>query len=84
MTEEDYRDEDPIKICNEIAIGLKKKGKPYSIIVDRKKAIKKAFEIAQKGDVVIATGKGHETSLCRGDKEYPWDERKVFYDNLRS
>jgi len=84
LTEEDYRDEDPIKICNEIAIGLKKKGKPYSIIVDRKKAIKKAFEIAQKGDVVIATGKGHETSLCRGDKEYPWDERKVFYDNLRS
>lgn len=82
LTEEDYRDEDPVKICNEIAIGLKKKGTPYEIIINRKKAIEKAFEIAKKGDVVIATGKGHETSLCRGSKEYPWDERKTFKNIL--
>lgn len=98
LTEEDYRDEDPIKICNEIAIGLKKKGfkkinynysnncksKCYMVIVDRKKAIQKAIDIAHTDDIVIATGKGHETSLCRGNKEYPWDERKAFYDSLRS
>lgn len=97
LTEEDYRDEELIKICHEIAIGLKKKGfkevseddfgkesKTYIIVIDRKKAIEKAISIARKGDVVIATGKGHEASLCRGDKEYPWDERKAFYDSLRS
>ncbi len=97
LTEEDYRDEDPVKIANEIAEGLKKKGfkevqlddfgkktKEFTIITNRKKAIEKAIDIARKEDVVIATGKGHEISLCRGDKEYPWDERGVFYDNLRS
>ena len=97
LTEEDYRDEDPVKIANEIAGGLIQKGfktvnqkdfgkktKTYIVVTDRKKAIKEAIRIAQKGDVVIATGKGHETSLCRGIKEYPWDEKKAFYDNLRS
>lgn len=97
LTEEDYRDEDPVKIANEIAEGLKKKGfkevqpddfgkktKEFTIIINRKKAIEKAIHIAQKNDAVIATGKGHEISLCRGDKEYPWDERGVFYDSLRS
>lgn len=97
LTEEDYRNEDPKKICNELAIGLKKKGfkkvdsdyldnrseKCYSIIIDRKKAIEKAINIARKGDVVIATGKGHETSLCRGDKEYPWDEKNTFREALK-
>ncbi|MBI3366012.1 hypothetical protein HY041_00080 [Candidatus Roizmanbacteria bacterium] len=97
LTEEDYRDEDPIKIASEIADGLEKKGfkkispdefgsqsKKYTIITDRKKAIKKAIETGRKGDVIITTGKGHETSLCRGNKEYPWDERRAIYDSLRS
>lgn len=90
LTEEDYRDEDPNKICNELSIGLTKKGfkeitenkfgnerKTYTIITDRKKAIQKALHIARTSDVVIATGKGHETSLCRGNKEYPWNEKEV-------
>ena len=72
LTEEDYRDEDPRKICQEIAQGIEKK--PYEVIIDRKKAIEKAVEIAQPGDVIILTGKSHEKSLCRGKKEYPWNE----------
>jgi len=97
LTEEDHRDEDPKKIASEIAVGLEKKGfkegepdafgeetKNYIIIPNRKDAIKKAIKIAKRNDVVIATGKGHETSLCRGNKEYPWDERGAFYDSLRS
>ncbi len=91
LTEEDYRDEEPEKICKEIAAGLKIKGfkeinfnylnnqsrQCYSVIIDRKKAIEKAIKIARKGDVIIATGKGHEASLCRGDREYPWNEKGV-------
>ncbi len=97
VTEEDYRDENPNKIAYEVAEGLMRKGfkevstedfgketQTFTIIIDRKKAIEKAMEVAKKGDVVISTGKGHETSLCRGNKEYPWDERRIFYDSLRS
>ncbi len=87
ITEEDYRTEDPEKISKQIAEGLEKNGfmykkdftadkKTYTVIIDRKTAIKKAISIAQKRDVIILTGKGHEQSLCRGTVEYPWDDRK--------
>ena len=88
LTEEDYRTEDPIIICQEIATGLEKEKaakvnynqlincseKSYSMIVNREKAIREAIKIAKKGDVIILTGKSHEKSLCRGKTEYPWDE----------
>lgn len=99
LTEEDYRDEDPMSICREIAKGLEKKGftyvsphalsrfkrKVYTICIDREKAIKSALRCARKGDTIVITGKGHEKSLCRGNKEIPWDEKKIIlktYKNL--
>lgn len=72
ITEEDYRTEDPQKIADEIGAGFGKK--QYFVELDRKKAIHKAIKGARKGDVVIITGKGHEKSLCRGKKEYPWSD----------
>lgn len=89
LTEEDYRNEDPIKITEEISIGLVKQGfsfvenrqiiktdqkNIYTIINNRTDAIAKAIQIAKKGDVVVITGKGHEQSLARGNKELVWDE----------
>lgn len=44
----------------------------------REDAIKWALTNAKPGDVVIATGKGHEQSLCFGDKEYPWSDIEKF------
>ena len=80
LTEEDYRDENPQKICQEIAKGIKKR---YSVITDRKKAIEKAVEISQPGDVIILTGKSHEKSLCRGKTEYPWSEHEAVKQALK-
>lgn len=95
LTEEDYRTEDPLKICGQIAEGLKVKGfregsigdlrlqkKKYNIIIDRKRAINTAISIAQSKDVIVTTGKGHEKSLCRGKKEIPWNEREIILDSL--
>lgn len=95
LTEEDYRTEDPVKIAEEIAAGLVNRGfgyvypekldgtkKRYSVIVERDKAIKKAIEIAKKDDVIVLTGKSHEQSLARGNKEYPWDEKKILLETL--
>lgn len=90
ITEEDYRTEDPQKIAESIAEGLKKeqfffvkpgdmnafKEKAYTIILNRKEAVAKALEIARSGDVVMLTGKGHEKSLGRGTKEYPWSDQE--------
>ncbi|OGK17327.1 hypothetical protein A2774_03960 [Candidatus Roizmanbacteria bacterium RIFCSPHIGHO2_01_FULL_39_12c] len=90
LTEEDYRDEDPQKICREIAVGIHTKGfrfassyssrmpnKSCFIEIDRQKAITKAIALARPGDVVITTGKSHEKSLCRGKTEYPWSEHQA-------
>ncbi len=88
LTEEDYRTEDPYTICEQISEGLKEQGfkfiksnliyrndkKKYTIITERDLAINKAINIVGKGDVIVITGKGHEMSLCRGKKEYPWND----------
>lgn len=61
---------------------LTKKQKPvYSFteetIKSREDAIKTAISNAKKGDIIIATGKGHEQSLCFGRTEYEWDDIKA-------
>lgn len=45
---------------------------------DRQKAIELAVSLAQPGDTVVATGKGHEKSMCFGKTEYPWSDREAF------
>lgn len=93
LTEEDYRTEDFNTITHAISqglfekdftyvephqLGLVKKGdKQFTIIKNRMKAIGAAIDVAKKGDVIIITGKGHEQSLARGTKEYPWDDYKA-------
>ena len=47
-------------------------------ISDRQTAIDFVFnKVVREGDTVILTGKAHEQSLCRGNKEYSWDEFKA-------
>lgn len=90
LTEEDYRTEDVMKIIGEIERGITKKSKAPNIqnskqatklkvfkIADRQEAINKAIKLAKKGDLALLTGKGHERSLCRGKKEYPWSEHQA-------
>ncbi len=97
VTEEDYRTEDAMTICREIAKGLENKGfkqvnydqlhgmeKTYSIILNREKAVRTAVRLAKPGDVVVATGKAHEKSLCRGKTEYPYSEYEAVKKALES
>ncbi len=44
---------------------------------DRGQALRRAVALAERGDVVIACGKGHEQSMCFGEVEYPWDDRRA-------
>lgn len=88
VTEEDYRTEDPRIITSQISDGLRARGfeevsddlitnstkNKHTVILQRDKAIQKAIGIAQPGDVVVLTGKSHERSLARGNKEYPYSE----------
>lgn len=65
LTEEDPRDEDPEKICNEIRSGIKKV--KNVIITDRETAIYQAAEIANPHDIILIIGKGDETTMLKED-----------------
>ncbi len=81
ITSEDPRTEDPLQISKQIALGFKvnkkKEGQDYFIIPDRTEAINFAVKIAKISDIVAFLGKGHESSICIGDTEYPWSEEEV-------
>jgi len=78
LCQEDDRHEDPQKILNEIAAGAEKSGKVQGkdlfLVHDRTQAIKFALGKAQKGDMVLLLGKGHEKTQEDATGEHPWDE----------
>ena len=80
ITNEDPYDEDPMKIIEQVAKGVKGAQK----ILDRKQAIKKAIELANPNDTVIITGKGSEPWMCvKGGKKIAWDDREIVKQELK-
>ena len=77
ITSDNPRTEEPEKIVKEIEEGIKKTNAKYEVIVDRTEAIKKAISIAQKEDIIVLSGKGHEPYQEINGKKYPFDERKI-------
>ena len=78
LCDEDPRGEDSRALLEEIAAGAKKGGKTENanlfIVTDRPKAIRFAFGMAKKGDIVLLLGKGHENSIIYKDRVMPYDE----------
>lgn len=76
LADEDPRGEDSVELLEMIAAGCpeKKRGEELFIIPDRPSAIKKAFSLAGKNDVVLLLGKGHENSIIFKDRTMPYDE----------
>lgn len=77
VTSDNPRSEKPEDILAEIETGVKPVTDKYEMIVDRKEAIKRAVEIAEKGDSVIIAGKGHENYQILGDKTIHFDDAEV-------
>jgi UDP-N-acetylmuramoyl-L-alanyl-D-glutamate--2,6-diaminopimelate ligase len=84
ITNEDPYDEDPLKIIQDVAKGLKSISDNYRIIRDRREAIAEALDICQKDDILIITGKGAEQVMAiEKNKKIPWDDREVIKEELR-
>lgn len=87
LTSEDPRNESAEKIMDDITIGIKRNKFDISNckrIIDRKMAIREAIRIAQKGDFILLTGKGHEKSMNYGNGEKQWSEHEAVKDALMS
>lgn len=78
LTDEDPRGEDSVELLKMIATGSEEQGKKLDedlfIIPDRKKAIRYAFSIAKKDDIILLLGKSHENSIIYKDYVMPYDE----------
>jgi UDP-N-acetylmuramoyl-L-alanyl-D-glutamate--2,6-diaminopimelate ligase len=83
LTNDNPRQEDPLKIISDIVVGLQKSRGRYLIEPDREKAIGMAFDEARAGDLVLLAGKGHEDYQILADRTLPWDDRKVAQQALR-
>ncbi len=75
VTSDNPRKEDPEKICQEVALGFVKRD--FIIEVDRYKAIEKAIAIAEKNDMVLIAGKGHEKTQIFAHRALPFDDVEV-------
>ena len=82
ITSDNPRTEDPLKIIQEIEIGVKETGTEYLAISDRRQGIFEAVAKARSGDVVIIAGKGHETYQLIDNEKFHFDDREVAAEAL--
>lgn len=77
ITSDNPRTEDPQKIVDQIEEGIKKTNGKYTVVVDRIEAIKMAIKMADKKDIIVLAGKGHEPYQEINGVKYPFDERVI-------
>ena len=77
VTSDNPRTEDPEEIIRQILPGVEEHDTPYTVIVNRREAMKYAVEHAQPGDVIVMAGKGHEDYQIIGKVKIHFDEREV-------
>lgn len=77
LTSDNPRGENPELILNDIKAGLKNSNIIYETYISRKKAIERAIDIAEKDDIILIAGKGHETYQIINNKKIYFDDREV-------
>ena len=85
ITSDNPRFEEPQDIINDMLAGLTpQQMKMVVSIVDRKEAIRTACMMAQKGDVILIAGKGHEDYQEIKGVKHHFDDREVVRDIFNS
>lgn len=82
ITSDNPRTEDPEEIIREIVAGVDPDRENYTVIPDRREAIRFAMEHHLPGDVIVLAGKGHETYQEINHVKYHMDEREIVSDIL--
>lgn len=80
LTSDNPRTENPMQIIEHVLAGMS--SDRYEVIVDRKEAIKRAIEIAEKDDIVLIAGKGHENYQIIGKNKTHFDDKEIAIEFL--
>ncbi len=84
VTTDNPRTENPEAIIADILPGLEGSDTPYVVVTDRIEAIHWAMDHAERGDVIVLCGKGHETYQEINHVKHHMDEREIVADYLRT
>lgn len=79
ITSDNSRDESPLNIISQIVQGVGNRNN-YVIIEERKKAIQNTVANAQKNDIIVLAGKGHEKYEINNFGRVPFDEKEIVKD----
>jgi len=82
LTSDNPRSEDPMAILNAVEEGIKPTGGEYTIIENRREAIRYALTMGREGDIIVLAGKGHETYQEIKGVKHPFDEKLVVRELL--
>lgn len=72
ITSDNPRFEDKFKIARDIESGIINQN--YEVVIDRKDAIKRAYEISLSGDIVLVAGKGCENYIDENGIKTPYSD----------
>jgi len=81
ITSDNPRDEDPLRILEEINQGISRPG--VILEPDRREAIYTAVNLADPEDIILIAGKGHETYQIIGENRIPFDDKLVATEALK-
>ena len=83
VTSDNPPNEEPEAIIRDILVGLENTSADYDVVTDRREAIYHALKIAQKGDIIVLAGKGHEDyQILAGGEHIHFDEREIVAQGL--
>ena len=83
LTSDNPRTEDPYEILASVEKGLKRTQTPYTVIENRREAIRYALSMAREGDIIVLAGKGHETYQEINGVKRPFDEKVIVAELLK-
>lgn len=83
FTSDNPRTEDPVQILDDMTSHLTEEVATFEVIVDRTEAIKHAVKLAQKDDIILIAGKGHETYQIIGKKKFDFDDRQIAREAIK-
>jgi UDP-N-acetylmuramoyl-L-alanyl-D-glutamate--2,6-diaminopimelate ligase len=85
LTSDNPRSEVPEDIINDMKRGISKNFSEKVIsITDRLEAIKTAFMLAKKGDIILVAGKGHETYQEIRGKKHHFDDMEIINELMKN
>ncbi|MHB9154696.1 MAG: UDP-N-acetylmuramoyl-L-alanyl-D-glutamate--2,6-diaminopimelate ligase [Endomicrobiales bacterium] len=78
VTSDNPRSEEPQRIALDIEVGIRRQHRNnYQVILDREQAIAAAVSMAQKGDIILVAGKGHEAYQIIGSQRLHFNDTEV-------